>query len=70
MGSYEESGAREGVQGKGEEPFAPSHCCAPASMSGKKDEGGQQQYDETRGFARQAREKVGWSLDTFVLRIC
>lgn len=58
-------------KGWGEGSFAPSNCSAPpASVSGKKNGGGQQQYDETRGFARQAREKVGWSLDTFVLRIC
>lgn len=69
MGSYEKSHegvCRDRVRG----PLPPSHCSAPASISGNKDEGGQQQYDETRGFARQAREQAGWSLDTFVIRIC
>lgn len=55
-------------------PFAPTHCGAPASVTGKEDDDGQKQYKETRelhrGFARQAREKVGWSLNTFVSRIC
>lgn len=55
---------------RGPLPLSLNGCNAPASKSGEKYEGGQQQYDETRGFARQAREKVGWSLDTFVLRIC
>lgn len=41
-----------------------------ASISGKEDEDGQQQPDETRELARQAREKTGQSLDTFVFRIC
>lgn len=70
MGSYEGSSVQVGVQGQGEGPFAPSHCSALISQSGKKYQGGQQQYDETRRFARQARVKVGRSLDTFVLRIC
>lgn len=71
MCSYEGSRAQGGMQGWGEGSFAPSNCSAPpASISGKRNGGGQQQYDETRGFARQAREKVGWSLDTFVLRTC
>lgn len=50
MGSYEKSGAQEGVQVQGEGPFAPSHCSAPASINEKKDEGGQQKYYETRAF--------------------
>lgn len=52
MGSYEGSSAQVGVQGEGEGPFASSHCSAPASITGKKYEGGQQQCDETRGLAR------------------
>lgn len=58
-GSVPQGVPRDRVTG----PFAPTHCVALASLTGKEDAGGQKQYDETRelhrGFAGQTREKVG-----------
>ena len=69
-GSVHKWVCRDRVKG----PFAPTHGGALAPVTGKEDDGGQKQYDETRelhrGFARQAREKVGWSLNIFASRIC
>jgi len=72
--SYAGSSPRVGVQGQGERSFAPAHHSASASVTGREDDGGQNQYDETRemhqGFARQARENGGWSVNASVSGIC